>query len=137
MSSLRPTDRLSLPLPRSQHWLACAAFALAACGPAQVLLRQRPGTGHVGTLGPVQRCQPGEVPCATSDIQDLTAQSNLSGTTRFSLPLCAHGVDSILVQNVNTPNPTALVQCSAEAPASSGGGLPVTGPNGSVVPPSH
>jgi len=107
-----------------------ALAALSACGPANIVLRNRPGTP--GALGPLQRCGRGETPCATDPNQD-GSRFDPSNAAFFSLPRCPNGIDRILVQNVNSADPVAIVECAA--PDSTPGlGIPTTSSGGGLQP---
>lgn len=110
--------------------LGLAAMALGACGgPANLVLRSRPGTPS--GLGPLQRCERGETPCVTDPNQD-GSRFNPSNTVFFSLPACANGIDRILVQHVDGQQPVAIVECAAPN-STPGSGIPETTSDGGTT----
>ena len=110
--------------------LASALALISACGgPANLVLRNRPGTP--GGFGPLQRCERGETACATDPNQDAS-RFNPPATVFFSLPNCANGIDRILVQHVDSAQPVAIVECSAPN-STPGSGIPETASGGGVT----
>lgn len=124
------------PRRRAVRWrralfaLFALAFALAACGPANIVLRRRP-EDSTGALGPTARCEDQNRACGPDPVQD-TSRWNMSGTAFLSLPHCDHGIDSILLQQVSSAHPVAIVQCAAEGQSS--GGIGTTDADGGVQP---
>jgi hypothetical protein len=107
-----------------------AVSSLAACAP-NVVLSRSPGA-QTGTLGPFQRCTPGQKPCDVDPTLDIS-RLNRNNTTRFALPTCAYGIDTILVEKVGTPDAVVSAQCAAPPPAVAGG-IPVATPGGGAAP---
>ncbi len=103
--------------------LLLGAMAMSACGPTNIVLRARPG--GPGAMGPLQRCEIHESPCATDPSQD-ESRFNPTNASFVSLPNCPNGIDRILVQNASTANPVAIVQCAAPDSTPGDGGIPST-----------
>jgi hypothetical protein len=117
----------SSPTPfQPPTWALCLAAAFLAGCAENVVLRRAPGVDP-GALRALQRCDPGEVPCAPDPNPD-TSRFNLSHTTYLSLPDCPYGIERIAVLNVGSSSAFADVQCAAPPQASppAGGGLPTT-----------
>jgi hypothetical protein len=112
--------------------VAAGACWVSACA-ANLVIRARPDA-DTGALGPLQRCEAGETPCATDPQQD-TSLFNAADATHLSLPNCPFGIQEILVQNPGSSHPVALVQCSGphQAPAGADGGIPTMRPGGGTT----
>lgn len=97
-------------------------LAVAGCG-ANVVLSQRPGA-FTGTMGDLQRCDPGQAQCTNAATYD-TSIFNSANTTFVALPNCRFGIDSIFIQNSGSSSATAYVKCAAPGqqttPAADGG----------------
>ncbi|HEY2733826.1 MAG TPA: hypothetical protein VGI70_07570 [Polyangiales bacterium] len=96
--------------------LILAAIAIGSVGCASnIVLRARPALDP-GPLGPFQRCEAGETPCA-NDAKYDSSLFNHSHTTDFSLPSCDFGIQEILIQNAGASNAVAIVRCAAPKPS--------------------
>lgn len=114
--------------------LAMIATGSLGCA-SNIVLRARPALDP-GAVGPFQRCEAGETPCANDPTYD-SSRFNHSHTTDFSLPSCDYGIQEILIQNAGSSDAVAIVRCAApkaSAPAADGG-IPTTGPSGTIVTP--
>jgi hypothetical protein len=110
-----------------------AGLALLCACSANVVLRRRPAT-DTGALGPFQRCEAVEKPCAGDPTYD-SSRFNAANTTFLSLPECPFGIQEILVQDAGSADAVAIVRCAAPpiaAPAPSTG-LPTTAPGGGTT----
>jgi hypothetical protein len=124
--SIREDSKSAAPGKGMRGLLFAWGLGLAACAPNVVL--SRPPAAQTGTLGPFQRCAPDQKPCDVDPTLSV-ARLNQGNTTRFSLPSCAYGIDTILVEKVGTPDAIVSAQCAAPPPADPGG-IPVASPGG-------
>lgn len=122
-----------------ERWIAVVGAALLlTCGACatNVVLRRAPAS-DTGPLGPFQRCEPLDAPCAPDPIYD-SSRLNASNTQFFQLPSCTYGIHDIMVERAGSDDAVVLVRCAAPTPdantADGNVGLPTTAAGGGTVP---
>lgn len=103
-------------------WLSSVVLAVGL-GCARHVWIGRDPKQFIGPAGTTLRCPAGGGACTTDPVVDA-ARWNQSRTARYQLPQCPAGIEGILIENADCPEPNVVVQCVEPGPDGLGTMLP-------------